>query len=81
MITTIDTAGRMVIPKPIREALSLKPGHPLNVSVVEGHIELEPTYLPVKMVEREGILIAEPQEAIPPITAEEIREALEQVRK
>ncbi|MFQ5792680.1 MAG: AbrB/MazE/SpoVT family DNA-binding domain-containing protein [Acidobacteriota bacterium] len=38
MTSTIDTAGRVVVPKAIREAGQLKPGTERDVRVVGGHI-------------------------------------------
>jgi AbrB family looped-hinge helix DNA binding protein len=42
MKTTIDAAGRLVIPKQIGEKASLKPGMALDVRVRDGVIEIEP---------------------------------------
>ncbi len=42
MKTTIDAAGRLVIPKKIREEAGLKPGTALDVRVRDGVIEIEP---------------------------------------
>jgi AbrB family looped-hinge helix DNA binding protein len=41
METTIDGAGRVVIPKPIREAAGLKPGTGLRIDYRDGKIEIE----------------------------------------
>ena len=41
MKTTIDGAGRLVIPKQIREQVGLKPGMPLDIRVDNGVIEIE----------------------------------------
>ena len=35
MKATIDAAGRIVVPKPLRQALGLKPGQPLEPKVKE----------------------------------------------
>lgn len=41
MIVTIDRAGRLVIPKPIRDAMGLRPGRPLTIDYVDGKISIE----------------------------------------
>jgi AbrB family looped-hinge helix DNA binding protein len=41
METTIDRAGRVVIPKQIREAAGLKPGVALSIEYMNGRIEIE----------------------------------------
>ncbi len=42
-ITTIDSAGRIVVPK--REELGFRPGQKLELSAVDGRLEVEVTYL------------------------------------
>src|SRR5207247_10489118 len=56
MKTTIDSAGRLVIPKEIRQHAGLKPGMPLEVRLHEGRIEIEPASLEIKL-ERRGRLV------------------------
>jgi AbrB family looped-hinge helix DNA binding protein len=40
MRTTIDAAGRVVIPKTLREELGFAPGTELEVTAVDGHLEI-----------------------------------------
>jgi AbrB family looped-hinge helix DNA binding protein len=40
MRTTIDAAGRMVVPKPLREELRFTPGAELDARVVDGRLEV-----------------------------------------
>jgi AbrB family looped-hinge helix DNA binding protein len=40
MRVTIDRAGRLVVPKPLREALGVTPDTPLEIELVEDHIEI-----------------------------------------
>ncbi len=42
MKTTIDNAGRVVIPKTLREQLGLFPGTEIEIEVRNGHIEIAP---------------------------------------
>lgn len=42
MLTTIDAAGRIVIPKSLRTALGLVGGSEVNVTLHDGLIEIEP---------------------------------------
>ena len=81
MLTTIDAAGRLVIPKDIRDALGLRGGEKLEVRAVDGIIELEPAATPVELVRRNGRLVAVPAEPLPPLTAEDVRELLERLRR
>lgn len=72
MKTTIDTAGRMVIPKEIRREAGLQPGTPLEVRWREGRIEIEPAPLPVKLIRKGRLLVAVPQKTVRPLTAETV---------
>ena len=40
MKTTIDAAGRIVVPKTLREELGFSPGVELDVTAVDGHLEV-----------------------------------------
>jgi AbrB family looped-hinge helix DNA binding protein len=40
MKVALDSAGRMVIPKPFREELGLTGGAELDVNLVNGHLEI-----------------------------------------
>jgi AbrB family looped-hinge helix DNA binding protein len=40
MRTTIDAAGRLVVPKPLREELGFSPGMELELDAVDGRLEV-----------------------------------------
>jgi AbrB family looped-hinge helix DNA binding protein len=81
MRTTIDRAGRVVLPKVLREALGLRGGQEIEISLRDGGIQIEPVSAPMRLVERKGILVAEPDVPIPPLTRDEVRDTLERVRR
>jgi len=81
MKVTIDAAGRIVVPKPLRQALGLKPGQPLEIRAGEGRLEIEIAATPVKLQKRGKGVVAVPDAELPPLTAEEVRETLERVRR
>jgi AbrB family looped-hinge helix DNA binding protein len=59
MKTTIDAAGRIVIPKKLREQAGLAPGMELEVRCRYGVIEVEPaTGHEVRLEWRDGFLVA-----------------------
>jgi AbrB family looped-hinge helix DNA binding protein len=60
MVTTMDAAGRLVIPSEIRREASLEPGVPLEVRWRDGVIEIEPQPLPVRLERHGRLLVAVP---------------------
>jgi AbrB family looped-hinge helix DNA binding protein len=79
MKTTIDAAGRLVIPKEIRRQARLEAGTPLEVRWQDGRIEIEPVPLPVRLVRKGRLVIAVPETAVEQLaskTVEETRQAL-----
>ena len=84
MKSTIDAAGRLVVPKPIREQAGLRPGEPLEVTFRDGRIEIEPAPREVRIEERGGFRVAEPvgpYEPLPEDTARKTRQQSRESRK
>jgi AbrB family looped-hinge helix DNA binding protein len=79
--TTIDGAGRVVVPKAIREQAGLAPGSRLTVRYREGRIEIEPDPRKVRMKRHGGLTVAVPEEEGPLLTADEVRDTLERLRR
>jgi AbrB family looped-hinge helix DNA binding protein len=67
MITTMDAAGRLVIPREIRREAALEPGVPLEVRWRDGIIEIEPQPLAVTLKRKGRLLVAAPATAAPPL--------------
>ena len=81
MTTTIDAAGRIVVPKSLRDALGMKPGQALEVRAIDGRLEIEIAPTPLRLKKRGKGVVAVPDRPIPPLTAELVRETLERVRR
>jgi len=81
MRTTIDAAGRIVVPKAIREELALYGGQEVELTAVDGRIEVDVPPTPMHLEERDGHLVAVPDRALPPLTTELVRATLEKVRR
>jgi AbrB family looped-hinge helix DNA binding protein len=81
MKTTIDKAGRLVVPKPLREQLGVQPGQLVELEVRDGRLEVE--LLPVKMHLRRGNhgLVAVSEEPLPALTQDQVRVTLERARR
>ena len=81
MKTTIDAAGRLVVPKALREMLGLQAGQILEVRAGDGRLEVEIAPTPLQLKRRGKGLVAVPDEVLPQLTAEMVRETLERVRR
>ena len=81
MKTTIDAAGRLVIPKEIRREAGLKPGVLLEVRLRGGRIEIEPAPLPVKLVRKGRLLIAVPKRNVGVLTSETVERTRRALRR
>ncbi len=67
MLTTIDAAGRLVIPSEIRREAAIAPGVPLDVRWRDGVIEIEPQPLAVTLERRGRLLVATPAVKVAPL--------------
>jgi AbrB family looped-hinge helix DNA binding protein len=81
MIITIDGAGRLVIPRDIREQAHLEPGVPLEICFRDGRIEIEPVPRQVEIVKRGRLRVAVPSSASPRLSAETVRKTRDRVRE
>lgn len=70
MRTTIDKAGRVVVPKAIREAVRLRPGTEIEVRLRDGVIEIEPAPREVDIEERGRFSVAVPRKRGPKLTTD-----------
>jgi AbrB family looped-hinge helix DNA binding protein len=81
MQVTIDVAGRIVIPKALRDRLGLVPGEPLELREREGRLEIEPAPTPMRLARRGHGAVAVPDQELPALTDELVRATLERVRR
>lgn len=71
MRITIDAAGRIVVPKSVRDALGLG----------ARHIERDVPPVEMRLEDRGGLVVAVPDKPLPTLTAGRVREVLEQTRR
>jgi len=77
----MDSAGRIVVPKALRQALKWRPGQALEVRVGDGRLEIEIAATSMSLETRGRGVVAVPADELPPLTADEVRETLEQIRR
>jgi AbrB family looped-hinge helix DNA binding protein len=80
MKTTIDKAGRVVVPKAVRDACGLLPESDVEIRAVEGRVEIEPSPLEVTLERRGRLVVAVPRAPVRKLTQVEVDAALEEVR-
>lgn len=79
MKTTIDAAGRLVVPKPLREELGFAPGMELELDAVDGRLEVTaPSRVRVEQGPHGARFVADLDDAL---TAEQVRAAIERGRR
>ena len=80
MKTTIDAAGRVVVPKALRQAIGLRPGSEVEMRISDGHIEMEPAPLDVRTERRGDLLVAVPSAPVPSMAASAVDETVTSLR-
>ncbi|HXW79769.1 MAG TPA: AbrB/MazE/SpoVT family DNA-binding domain-containing protein [Acidimicrobiales bacterium] len=58
MKTVVDSVGRVVVPKPLRDALGLQPGTEVEISRYGAGLQLLPAGRTARLVLEEGVLVA-----------------------
>ncbi len=81
MKTTIDAAGRLVIPKELRREARLLPGTELEIRWRQGLIDIEPVPLPVKLKKHGRFLVAIPDQPIEQLTNETVERTRQQLTR
>lgn len=81
MKTTIDQAGRIVVPKALRDQLNLERGTTLEIRAHGGRLELEPVATPMRLVRRGKGLVATTEEPLKQLDADDVRAVTESLRR
>ena len=58
MDAVIDQGGRVVLPKPLRDALGLLPGTKVDITPYGAGLQIVPAGRTARLVEEDGVLVA-----------------------
>jgi AbrB family looped-hinge helix DNA binding protein len=82
MRLAVDKAGRIVIPKAIRDRLHLVPGAELEAEIEEGRLVATPVGGPeVVLVEVDGRLVADTTRPTVPMTQDDLLRLIDEERQ
>ena len=81
MTSTIDSAGRIVIPKAIREAARLRPGTPVRFRLDSAGVLVEPEPLSVTFERRGTVVVAVPRTPVPVMSSDDVTRAMDEIRE
>ena len=81
MKIAIDASGRLVVPKPLRDELGIAGPTELEAATRDGVIELTIADLDARVQERDGTPVIVSDEPVEPLSAEQVRAALDRIRR
>lgn len=70
-----------MVPRPLRQALGLTPGQALEIHASDGRLEIEVAPTPMRLKRRGESVVAVPDGNLPELTADQVRDTLERVRR
>lgn len=81
MRATIDAAGRVVIPKSLREAIGLGDGGEIEIQLVDGALLVAPPTVRKRIEEHDGRATIVPEQDLPPLRDEVVRDVMDGIRR
>ena len=81
MRIAIDPTGRLVIPKTLRDELGISGAGELEAAARDGVIELTVADLAARVEERDGAPVIVTDEPVAPLTGDDVRAAIDRVRR
>jgi bifunctional DNA-binding transcriptional regulator/antitoxin component of YhaV-PrlF toxin-antitoxin module len=81
MKVTIDSVGRLVVPKALRGELGITGQAELEMIARDGVIELTVTDMPARIEDRAGAPVIVTDTPMAPLTVDQVRAAIDAVRR
>ncbi|MBV8547267.1 MAG: AbrB/MazE/SpoVT family DNA-binding domain-containing protein [Acidobacteria bacterium] len=79
--STMDSAGRLVLPREIRDQAKFEPGMPLRIVFRDGHVEIEAAPREVRVVRKGRMRVAVPIEEGATLRSDAVRETTASTRE
>ena len=81
MRTTIDAAGRVVIPKSLRDAIGLGDGGDVEIELIDGALVVSPPTVRKRVEQRDGRVVIVADEDLPPLGDQVVRDVRDTLRR
>jgi len=81
MKIAMDAAGRLVVPKALRAELGITGPTEVEVVSADGHLELSVPEAPAHLEKRDDFTVIVPDIPMPALTADDVRDVLDRVRR
>jgi AbrB family looped-hinge helix DNA binding protein len=81
MRTTIDSGGRVVVPKAMRDAMGLVAGSEVDISFVGGHLEIDVPSRDFEIAMRGSVPVLTSPDPMPQLDPDLVRQVLEDGRR
>lgn len=81
MRIAIDAAGRLVVPKPLRDELGIAGPAELEAGARDGVIELTVADVAARVEDRHGTPVIVTDQRVSPLTGDDVRAAIDRVRR
>jgi len=81
MTVTIDGAGRIVVPKPVRDAMGLRAGSVLELTLADGILNVAAPSLMRLERDDNGVLVFTAADEAATLTDEDVQATLDAVRR
>jgi bifunctional DNA-binding transcriptional regulator/antitoxin component of YhaV-PrlF toxin-antitoxin module len=81
MRVAIDAVGRLVVPKALRNELGVRGPTDLELTAIDGRLELTVADVPARVEDRDGFPVIATDEPMSPMSVAEAADAVERVRR
>ena len=81
MRVTIDAAGRVVIPKSLRDAIGLGDGGDVEIELIDGALVVSPPTVRKRVEQRDGRVVIVADEDLPPLDDQIVRDVRDSLRR